>query len=238
MNTYTKTYSTIEEVSIPDDISEEIKIPHHPTDVNNAIINIPYMVGRFSITHDSTLLRLLHYITFPMMKIGLITGILCIPLAIGLSNDIKILEAVSYVFVVCMVLFTGILYYKNINNIYVASGMLIYDIIMIGTSIGITIALSSSPGDKGAYIWLYTPMTGALIFGGGGFLQFVIFHKVIDGEFPAKIGPDFIPKWLDDIIRLWFGTLFITMTFIYDKGYSTTRDIGLYNWAQQEYKLT
>lgn len=234
MSQFQTSYATME--NTPDDI----KVPDNinvPNNMKEAIINIPYMVGRFSITHNSMFLKVSHYFTFPIMKLSLIIGILCIPLAIGVSNNIDILTIISIIFVILALLITGIIYYKNLNNGYIFGSMVLYDMVLVVASIYVTIGLNNSPGNNGAYLWLLNPVAGIVLLAIGGSLQFILFHRIIDGKFPDKKGPEFIPKWLDDIIRLWYGILFVSMALLYDNKNKSVpiNDIKLYEWTKKEY---
>lgn len=178
-----------------------------PVKLCDAINNVPFMVGRFMCTHKETHLKYLHYISFPLMKFGVITMLYTIP-TISRVYDEDYSWVISIVLINALISIGISLYFR-----YIIIGLLmtLYDLIL--TSLGYFIMRTvSDKYDVWGILIIFGIGMGSFLL--GGLLQYT-WHKIIQGRFPGKTPPDFIPRWLDNIMRLWYGIYFVTLAIIY-----------------------
>jgi hypothetical protein len=149
------------------------------------------LTSRFWINHENDMLRNLHAITFPIMRLGIvfITSIVDFP---------------SMFIIMCyMLAINNYGYIYEIVNKERKKKFIILEMIFIVPSVIIANFVNN------AFSPYMVVKLGLGIFLCAGFIQYVIFHGIMHGAFPSHI--DGFPVWKENLIRVWFGLYFLIL---------------------------
>ena len=176
--------------------------------------DIPYCVGLFWKYHKSTQIRIIYIITLCLIKIGIISGILFIPLNIALSFNIKWLSIVWAVLTIGLSLCINIYYYKHGSSKLATIIMLIIDLLLYIICLVFVIEIDIIDNNDSWFIILVCSLLFIFI---GWIINMVMMFSVTEAElFNESLDKSIYEIILNHLMVAWYGIYYILMSFLYE----------------------